>query len=336
MNKANILVVDDELIERQTLTDILRLEGHHVMSVPNGEAAVDYVRLNPVDLMVLDLRMPGMNGLDVIKVVNRISPDIEIILLTAHGSIESAIDALRSQVHDYLLKPSSPNQIIDSVTRGLSRRSAKIAEREHQQAEASSDENAVVILGDGTVVDYGRRLVRSETRTINLTPAEGRLLRIFVENIGKVFTHRELVLLVQGYSTTQQEAPEILRPLVSRLRQKLAGIPSLMKRIVSVRGTGYVFEDSRNPESVKEKMNDPGCYSCGPIGRSAETSGGRSQLSSPRIRLFSGWIFSKPIISRLKPRKDAPIHWTELRFSCNQKWLIVIETINSLNPIKAV
>jgi len=253
MNKANILVVDDELIERQTLTDILRLEGHHVNSVPNGEAAVDYVRLNPVDLMVLDLRMPGMSGLDVIKVVNRISPDIEVILLTAHGSIESAIDALRSQVHDYLLKPSSPNQIIDSVTRGLSRRNAKIAEREHQQAEASSDENAVVILGDGTVVDYGRRLVRSETRTINLTPAEGRLLRIFVENIGKVFTHRELVLLVQGYSTTQQEAPEILRPLVSRLRQKLAGIPSLMKRVVSVRGTGYVFEDSRNSEGGKSK-----------------------------------------------------------------------------------
>ena len=80
-----------------------------------------------------------------------------------------------------------------------------------------------------------------------LTPAEGRLLRIFIENIGKVFTHRELVLLVQGYSTTQQEAPEILRPLVSRLRQKLAEFPSLMQRVVSVRGTGYVFEDERNP-----------------------------------------------------------------------------------------
>ena len=126
MNKANILVVDDELIERQTLTDILRLEGYHVAAVANGEAAVDYVRLNPVDLIILDLRMPGMSGLDVVKVVNRISPDIEIILLTAHGSIESAIDALRSQVHDYLLKPASPVQIIDSVVRGLARRDAKL------------------------------------------------------------------------------------------------------------------------------------------------------------------------------------------------------------------
>jgi len=242
-NKANLLVVDDEPVERQTLTDILRLEGYHVAAVANGEAAVDHVRLNPVDLMVLDLRMPGMNGLEVVKVVNRISQDIEIILLTAHGSMESAIEALRSQVHDYLLKPASPSQIIDSVGRGLERRNARIQARERQQTDVSSDENAIIVLGDGTVVDFGRRLVRSGSRTIFLTPAEGRLLRIFVENVGKVFTHRELVLLVQGYSTTQQEAPEILRPLVSRLRQKLADVPTLMQRIVSVRGTGYVFED---------------------------------------------------------------------------------------------
>jgi DNA-binding response OmpR family regulator len=247
MNKANILVVDDELIERQTLTDILRLEGYHVEAAANGEAAVDHVRQNPVDLMILDLRMPGMSGLDVIKVVPRISPDIAIILLTAHGSIESAIEALRSQVHDYLLKPASPTQIIDSVARGLAKRDAKLQAREHKQIDISTDENAVVTLRDGTVVDYGRRLVRSETKTIFLTQAEGRLLRIFVENIGKVFTHRELVLLVQGYPTTQQEAPEILRPLVSRLRQKLSGIPSMMQNITSVRGTGYVFEDGKNP-----------------------------------------------------------------------------------------
>jgi DNA-binding response OmpR family regulator len=245
VKKANILVADDELIERQTLIDILRLEGYHVSGVANGEAAVDHIRLNPVDLAILDLRMPGMSGLDVVKVLNRISPDTEIIMLTAHGSMESAIDALRSQVHDYLLKPSSPAQIIDSVVRGLARREARIREQEQQQSEISSDENVVITLGDGTIIDHGRRLVRSGANTIFLTPAEGRLLRIFVENPGKVFTHRDLVLLVQGYSTTQQEAPEILRPLVSRLRQKLASVPNLMNRVVSVRGTGYVFENGK-------------------------------------------------------------------------------------------
>jgi DNA-binding response OmpR family regulator len=247
MNKANLLVVDDEPVERQTLTDILRLEGYHVSAIANGEAVVDFIRSNSVELIVLDLRMPGMNGLEVIKVVNQIDPDIEIILLTAHGSMESAIEALRSKIHDYLLKPASPVQILDSVSRGLARRENRIKARESQQSDVGSDDNAIVILGDGIVIDFGRRLVRSDSQTVFLTPAEGRLLRIFVENVGKVFMHKELVLLVQHYPTTQQEAPEILRPLVSRLRQKLADIPALMRRIVSVRGTGYIFEEEQGP-----------------------------------------------------------------------------------------
>jgi len=247
MNKANLLVVDDEPVERQTLTDILRLEGYHVAAIANGEAVVDFIRSNPVELIILDLRMPGMNGLEVIKVVSQIDPDIEIILLTAHGSMESAIEALRSKIHDYLLKPASPVQILDSVSRGLVRRDNRIRARESQQSDVGSDEKAIVILGDGTAIDFGRRLVRSDSQTVFLTPAEGRLLRIFVENAGKVFMHRELVLLVQHYPTTQQEAPEILRPLVSRLRQKLADIPTLMRRIISVRGTGYIFEEDQGP-----------------------------------------------------------------------------------------
>jgi DNA-binding response OmpR family regulator len=241
--KASILVVDDEPIERQTLTDILRLEGYYVDSVANGEAAVDYVRIKPVDIILLDLRLPGMSGLDVIKVISRTTPDVEIIMLTAHGSMESAIEALRNRVHDYLLKPASPTQIIESVERGLTRRAAKLQASERQETGIEADQHAIVAMGDGTVIDFGRRLVQAGSRTIFLTAAEGRLLKILTENTGKVLTHRELVLLVQGYSASQQEAPEILRPLVSRLRQKLSKMPSLTKRIVSVRGTGYVFEN---------------------------------------------------------------------------------------------
>jgi DNA-binding response OmpR family regulator len=243
-NNGSILVVDDEPIERQTLSDILRLEGYHVAAVATGEAAVDYVRLNSVDLILLDLRMPGMSGLDVIKILNRSAPDVEIILLTAHGSMDSAIEALRSRIQDYLLKPASPALILESVARGLLRRTAKIEAKEHLES-STNNENVLLTLADGTVIDFGRRLVRSGSRTIGLTPAEGRLLKIFAENTGKVFTHRELVLLVQGYSTSQQEAPEILRPLVSRLRLKLTKIPGLLRRIVSVRGTGYVFEKEK-------------------------------------------------------------------------------------------
>ena len=91
-------------------------------------------------------------------------------------------------------------------------------------------------------MDFSRRQIRAGRRLEHLTPAEGRLLKILMENEGKVFSHRELVMLVQGYDTAQREAPEILRPLVSRLRHKLEAFPSLSERVSSVRGTGYVYE----------------------------------------------------------------------------------------------
>src|SRR4029453_9541359 len=98
--KSNILVVDDEPVARQSLTDILRLEGYTVNAVPNGQAAAEYVRTHPVELMVVDLRMPGMDGLEVVQVVNQISPETEIILLTAFGTTETAIQvsALRIKI----------------------------------------------------------------------------------------------------------------------------------------------------------------------------------------------------------------------------------------------
>ena len=233
----NILVVDDEPIARQSLSDILRLEGYSVTAVANGELAVEHVRSYSVDLILLDLKMPGMNGLDVVQVVNQISPDTEIILLTAYGSMESAVEALRQRVHDYLLKPASPMQILESVKRGLERRATRMTE----SAEAFSNQQ-VYKLNDGSEIDLMRRTITLGDKEEFLTPAEGHLLKVFVENAGKVFSHRELVLLVQGYDVSQREAQEILRPLVSRLRHKLNAFPELYRRVVSVRGTGYIFE----------------------------------------------------------------------------------------------
>src|SRR5574341_901966 len=241
--KSHILVVDDEPVARQSLTDILRLEGYTVNSVPNGQAAVEYVRTHPVELIVVDLRMPGMDGLEVIQVVNQFSPETEVILLTAFGSTETAIQALRLRVHDYLLKPAPPAQVVNSVKKGLVRREARLKARGSGMSDMDVDEGiAEFSLKDGTNIDLSRRQIRKKDQIIHLTPAEGRLLRVLIENPGRVYSHRELVLLVQGYDTSQREAPEILRPLVSRLRHKLETFPSLSESIVSVRGTGYLYE----------------------------------------------------------------------------------------------
>jgi DNA-binding response OmpR family regulator len=240
--KPFILVVDDEPIARQSLSDILHLEGYGVNSVPNGQAAVEYVRTHAVDLMVVDLRMPGMDGLDVIQVVNQTSPDTEVILLTAYASTETAIQALRLRVHDYLLKPALPAQIIASVKKGLSRRDARVKGRRSSNSVPIEGSTSEFRFKDGTIADLSRRMIHKKKKVAHLTPAEGRLLRVLLENSGKVFSHRDLVLLVQGYDTSPQEAPEVLRPLVSRLRHKLEEFPDLMNRISSVRGTGYVYE----------------------------------------------------------------------------------------------
>jgi len=206
---------------------------------------VEYVRTHPVEIMVVDLRMPGMDGLEVIQVVNQISPETEVILLTAFGTTESAIQALRLRVHDYLLKPAPPSQVINSVKKGLARREARLKAR-GGTVNLEVDEGVLEItLKDGTHIDLSRRQVRKKDQIIHLTPAEGRLLRVLIENPGRVYSHRELVLLVQGYDTSQREAPEILRPLVSRLRHKLEAFPSLSDRVVSVRGTGYLYEGDK-------------------------------------------------------------------------------------------
>lgn len=243
--KSNILVVDDEPVARQSMTDILRLEGFSVNSVPNGQSAIEYVRTHPVELMIVDLRMPGMDGLEVVQVVNQISPETEIVLLTAFATTESAIQALRLRIHDYLLKPASPAQVIASVKKGLARRDARLKARGGTASIEVDEGNAEFTLKDGTYIDLSRRLIRKKDNIIHLTPAEGRLLRVLIENPGRVYSHRELVLLVQGYDTSQREAPEILRPLVSRLRHKLESFPSLSDRIVSVRGTGYLYEGDK-------------------------------------------------------------------------------------------
>jgi DNA-binding response OmpR family regulator len=240
--KANLLVVDDEPITRQSLTDILRLEGYNVSSVSNGEAAIDFVRQYLVDLIVLDLRMPGMGGLEVMHALSQLSQDTEIILLTAHGSMETAVDALRFRVHDYLLKPASPGQILESVERGLARRAAKLEQKNNGVTEPVDSPPRVVTFKDGTIVDSARRIVERGTESIQLTPAEGHLLKVFVENPGKVYSHRELVLLIQGHEVSQAAARDIMRPLVSRLRHKVEPFHFLHDHIISVRGTGYVFD----------------------------------------------------------------------------------------------
>jgi DNA-binding response OmpR family regulator len=255
--KARILVVDDEETMRRSLADILRLEGYQVQTLPNGMSALETLKNESFDLMLLDLKMPGIDGLEVLRSASSLAPGMMVILLTAHGSLQSAIEAIRHDAFDYLLKPSSPAQIVQSVSAALARRSE--AARKHALLEqidstlqelrnADHSETKTPVEGrplelpGGIFADFARREIWYGDERVSLTPTEGKLLKVLMDNRGRVMGHRELVGLVQGYDVKDWEAPEVLRPLVSRLRQKLSVFPRAAEWIQNVRGTGYVLD----------------------------------------------------------------------------------------------
>jgi DNA-binding response OmpR family regulator len=258
--QGKVLVVDDEQTARDSLADILQLEGCRVQTAANGEQALEWLYQDEFDLMLLDLKMPGMDGLEVLRQAALMCPEMQIILLTAHGSLESAIEALRFGAHDYLLKPCPPDQIIRSVQSGLARR-IELAHKRLllQQLETSvqqfrsSETNEVPLtekagfyhLNNGFEFDTNRREAHWNDHSVALTATESKLLKVMLDHRPRVIGHRELVQLVQGYEVNEWEAPEVLRPLISRLRHKLAGFPGGEAWIVNVRGLGYMFDESR-------------------------------------------------------------------------------------------
>ena len=266
-----ILVVDDEPIIRDSLCDVLEPEGYQVDCAENGEVAIEMLKQSDYDLMLLDIRMPGLSGIEVLQHAGQISPDTKVILLTAHGTVETAVDALRHGAHDYILKPASSSSILSSVARALAllaeRRQKKIIleqlekslyklkDAEGVRFSITSDVPAYN-LEDGVTFDYVRREIWRGNVHISLTPTEGKLLKVLIENRGRVVSHRELVFLVQGYEVTDWEAPEALRPLVSRLRRKLSKFPSGGEWIINVRGTGYLFDPTKT--SKQNNRGEPG------------------------------------------------------------------------------
>jgi len=259
---AKILVVDDDESTRKSVTEILRFEKYEVLTVEDGQAAIETLAADEIDLMLLDIRLPDMDGIQVLKKARDISTDTQVIMLTGHGSMETAIEAFRNEAHDYLQKPPSRQEILSSVASGLALRDeskrkrmllGQIEDSVSQLKDAEGitappkPKRQVVLLPEGVSLDLARREMWRGPTKERLTPTEDKLLEIFVTNWGRVMSHGDLVFLVQGYEVPEWEAPEILRPLISRLRRKLSSFPRGEKWITSVRGIGYVF-DAEVPE----------------------------------------------------------------------------------------
>lgn len=271
-NQPRVLVVDDEQNIRLTLNALLSRAGYAVTTAATGEEAVALFEREPFDLMLVDLQMPGMKGMEVVAKVREAGHDAIIIVLTGHGSLDSAIEGIRFGIFDYLLKTSDPNHILARVAAGLEERAARRRQSDlldtigaavqeltggkvatnptltPSQASVpptptASAEPAGRILTIGPLtLDTWHQTATLNGRSLNLTPTEFRLLLCLAEHAGQMLSYTQLVRCAQGYETTDLEAGELIKPHIHHLRQKIEPEPSAPRYLLNVRGKGYILQ----------------------------------------------------------------------------------------------
>jgi len=257
---AKILIVDDEAAERITLGELLRLEGYQVTLAATGEEALALSRsqVPPFDIAILDLRLPGIDGLQVLDGIRQISEETVFILITGYGTLETAINALRKGAYDFLLKPCPVDEVLSAVRRALSElkagrhRRALVQQLQTTLQQLVKTDNLdeivvtppanddVLTVGDVSV-DKAKHLVTYAGDPVDLTPTEFKLLECLINRADQVCSPQELVKCAQGYETDAWGARSIVRVHIRRLRRKLEPSPENPKYILNVRGVGYVF-----------------------------------------------------------------------------------------------
>jgi DNA-binding response OmpR family regulator len=266
--RPRILVVDDDQAIRRTLTGLFRHMGYDASEAATGKAALDQIESEIFDLVVLDLKLPHMEGTDVLQRACRMAPDTVFVILTGYGSLDSAIVAIRHGAFDYLLKPSSTDEIARAVEAGLAERSRRLHDDEPvkllervlvtlrdspQRPDAQAPVERFLQVADVTV-DSLRRLVVLRGQPVELTPTEFDILAYLIRHRDRVISCRELVLHIRGYELDERDARVLLRTHIHRLRQKLEPRPDDPPVVLTVRGSGYaVCAPSPPPESHQKQ-----------------------------------------------------------------------------------
>jgi DNA-binding response OmpR family regulator len=225
-----ILVVDDE--ERMVRFIRLNLEhdGFQVVEAYNGTKAIDKVRSNLPDLILLDVMMPDMDGFEVLRIIREVS-NVPVIMLTAKGEEDDRVRGLELGADDYITKPFSPRELVSRVRAVLRR------------TDSASSIHGLIDVDDRLKLDFDRREVWVDGELVKLRPTEYRLLYHLVQNAGWVVSHDQLLAKVWGYE--YRDEPHYVRLYINYLRKKLEEDPSNPKYILTERGVGYRFVDFR-------------------------------------------------------------------------------------------
>ncbi|HEX3224398.1 MAG TPA: response regulator transcription factor [Nocardioides sp.] len=223
---ARVMVVDDDVTVREVVVTYLRAGGHDVDETADGESALARLREQRADLLVLDLMLPGIDGLEVCRRLRAKGDDVPVIMLTALGSETDRVVGLERGADDYVTKPFSPRELvlrIESVLRRVGERSGA---------------TGTVVDGD-LVVDATEHTATLGGRRLSLTVREFDLLRFFLSHPGQAFSRDELLQKVWGWSFGDQSTVTVH---VRRLREKVEADPTHPVRLSTVWGVGYRWE----------------------------------------------------------------------------------------------
>jgi DNA-binding response OmpR family regulator len=222
-----VLVVDDEQTLVATLKYNLEREGYRVVTATDGENAVTVARTERPDLLVLDLMLPVMDGLEVCRILRR-EMSVPILMLTAKGEEVDKVVGLELGADDYVTKPFGMRELMARV-RALLRRT-----------ESGADDGAANITSRDLIIDLKRHEVSCRGELLELKPKEFELLLFFVRNKGRAFTREQLLRDVWGYDFYGDSRTVDVH--IRWLRQKIEEEPARPARLITVRGTGYRFE----------------------------------------------------------------------------------------------
>jgi len=225
--KRNILVVDDEPQITRVLKTTLSGQGYGVRTAADGEEALQEMKSWEPDVIITDLRMPRMDGLELCRRV-RADSRIPIIVLSVKGEETIKVEALDAGADDYITKPFSINELLARVRAALRRTSTPDTTGEK-----------IIEIGDFRI-DVPARTVTVRGQEVRLTPKEFDLLQHFARHPGKVITHRALLSAVWGASSIEQ--PEYLRVFIGHLRKKLEADAGVARYIITEPWVGYRFE----------------------------------------------------------------------------------------------
>jgi DNA-binding response OmpR family regulator len=238
--QIHTLVVDDEAGIRFFLEEALQQVGHSVATAASGEEALDRLRDARFDLIMLDLMLGGrVDGMRVLEAVKWRWPATVVIILTAHGSLNSSLAAIREGVDGYLLKPVEPEELWQVVEEALKRQS--MLAQAYEQSEEVEEEGRILQSGPFTV-DLDKQMATMAGQLLNLNASEFALLVHLMQNAYRAVPPPELVRVVRDYECDHlNEARQIIKWYVHSLRQKVEPDPSQPRYILTVRGIGYRF-----------------------------------------------------------------------------------------------